>query len=153
MKPSRWTALAFATLLPCGAVAVYATAASADSSAAAPALTPEQAAAHVLNRLAFGPRPGDIERVTQMGVQRYIDSQLNPEAIALPPALTDRLAALDTVQQPAGESLGRFMAVRAMVKDEDEGAKAKRRAVLVQMAEQAAEARIARAVDSPLQLQ
>ena len=149
MKPSRWTALVFATLLPCGAV-VYA---AADSSGAAPALAPEQAAAHVLNRLAFGPRPGDIERVTQMGVQRYIDSQLYPDAIPMPQALTDRLAALETVQQPIGESLGRFVALREMVKDDNEGAKAKRRAVLVTMAEQAAEARIARAVDSPRQLQ
>jgi len=153
MKPSRWTALVFATLLPCGAVAVYATAATADSPAAAPALTPEQAATHVLNRLAFGPRPGDVERVTQMGVQRYIDSQLNPEAIPLPQALTERLAALDAVQQPTAETLGRFLAVREMVKDEDEGAKAKRRAVIVAMTEQTAEARIARAVDSPRQLQ
>ncbi|WP_296000960.1 DUF1800 domain-containing protein [Rugamonas sp.] len=148
MKSSRWTTLAFAALLPCGA------ALAAEPSTAAPAaLTPEQAAAHVLNRLAFGPRPGDIERVAQMGVQRYIDSQLNPDAIAMPPALTERLNALETVQQPAGASLMQFLAVRAMVKDEDDGAKAKRRAVVVNMAEQAAEARIARAVDSPRQLE
>ncbi|MBW8902340.1 MAG: DUF1800 family protein, partial [Massilia sp.] len=33
-------------------------------------------AQHVLNRLAFGPRPGDVERVTRMGVPRWIDEQL-----------------------------------------------------------------------------
>ena len=27
--------------------------------------------AHVLNRMAFGPRPGDIQRVEQMGINRY----------------------------------------------------------------------------------
>ena len=35
----------------------------------------------VLNRIAFGPRPGDFERVQKMGVDAYIDEQLNPEAI------------------------------------------------------------------------
>jgi uncharacterized protein (DUF1800 family) len=39
---------------------------------------------HVLNRLSFGPRPGDIERVQAMGVWRYIDEQLNPAQIADP---------------------------------------------------------------------
>jgi uncharacterized protein (DUF1800 family) len=36
---------------------------------------------HVLNRLGFGPRPGDIERVAKVGVREYIDQQLHPEAI------------------------------------------------------------------------
>jgi hypothetical protein len=43
-----------------------------------PALTEADRAAHVLNRLAFGPRPGEIERVTRMGVNRWIDQQLRP---------------------------------------------------------------------------
>lgn len=36
---------------------------------------------HVLNRLGFGPRPGDVERVRAMGLQRYIEEQLHPERI------------------------------------------------------------------------
>jgi uncharacterized protein (DUF1800 family) len=36
---------------------------------------------HVLNRLAFGPRPGDVERVQKMGLREYIEQQLRPEAI------------------------------------------------------------------------
>jgi uncharacterized protein (DUF1800 family) len=36
---------------------------------------------HVLNRLGFGPRPGDVERVAKIGVREYIDQQLHPEAI------------------------------------------------------------------------
>lgn len=31
-----------------------------------------------LNRMAYGPRPGDVERVQQMGFQSYVDEQLNP---------------------------------------------------------------------------
>jgi len=34
-----------------------------------------------LNRIAFGPRPGDFERVQQMGVDAYIEEQLAPEKI------------------------------------------------------------------------
>jgi uncharacterized protein (DUF1800 family) len=46
------------------------------------ALTEEQRILHVLNRLGFGPRPGDVERVRAMGVENYINQQLNPEKIS-----------------------------------------------------------------------
>jgi len=36
-------------------------------------------AAHVLDRLAFGARPGEVDRVTQLGVDRWIELQLHPE--------------------------------------------------------------------------
>jgi uncharacterized protein (DUF1800 family) len=41
----------------------------------------QQRALHALNRLAFGPRPGDVERVTAMGVDKWIDQQLHPDKI------------------------------------------------------------------------
>jgi uncharacterized protein (DUF1800 family) len=44
-------------------------------------LTEEQKIAHVLNRLGFGPRPGDVEKVKAIGLQKYIDQQLSPSAI------------------------------------------------------------------------
>lgn len=44
-------------------------------------LTEDQKILHVLNRLGFGPRPGDVERVKKMGLKNYIDEQLNPEKI------------------------------------------------------------------------
>ena len=37
-----------------------------------PALRP----IHVLNRLAYGPRSGDLSRVQEMGVEGYIQEQL-----------------------------------------------------------------------------
>src|ERR1043166_1092050 len=46
-----------------------------------PALTPRDSAAHALNRLAYGPRPGEIERVARAGVLRWIDAQLAPDKI------------------------------------------------------------------------
>jgi uncharacterized protein (DUF1800 family) len=50
--------------------------------AAAPKLTEDMRVLHVLNRLGFGARPGDVERVRAMGLERYIEEQLYPEKIA-----------------------------------------------------------------------
>jgi uncharacterized protein (DUF1800 family) len=44
-------------------------------------LTPDEAILHALNRLAYGPRPGDVERVRQMGLAKWIDQQLNPNSV------------------------------------------------------------------------
>ena len=44
-------------------------------------LTEEQRIVHTLNRLGFGPRPGDIERVQKLGLKTYIDQQLHPEVL------------------------------------------------------------------------
>ncbi len=44
-------------------------------------LSEEEAILHALNRLGYGPRPGDIERVRKMGLQNWIDLQLHPERI------------------------------------------------------------------------
>jgi uncharacterized protein (DUF1800 family) len=52
---------------------------------------------HVLNRLSYGIRPGDIDRVQSMGVDKYIKEQLNPDSIDESPALTERLAKLNTI--------------------------------------------------------
>jgi uncharacterized protein (DUF1800 family) len=44
-------------------------------------LSTDEAVQHALNRLAYGPRPGDVERVKQMGLAKWIDQQLNPKTI------------------------------------------------------------------------
>jgi uncharacterized protein (DUF1800 family) len=49
-------------------------------------LTADQQVAQVLNRLEFGPRPGDAARVRQMGVDRWIARQLAPDRIPDPAA-------------------------------------------------------------------
>src|ERR1700745_155728 len=41
----------------------------------------QKRAVHALNRLTFGPRPGDLQQVMAMGVDRWIDLQLHPEKI------------------------------------------------------------------------
>jgi uncharacterized protein (DUF1800 family) len=44
-------------------------------------LTEDEAILHALNRLAYGPRPGDIERVRQMGLAKWVDAQLDPHSL------------------------------------------------------------------------
>ena len=44
-------------------------------------LSEEERATHVLNRLTFGPRPGDVQRVEVIGVKKWVEMQLNPEQI------------------------------------------------------------------------
>jgi uncharacterized protein (DUF1800 family) len=41
----------------------------------------DQKILHVLNRLGFGARPGDVEKVKSVGLQKYIEQQLNPASI------------------------------------------------------------------------
>ena len=47
----------------------------------ATALTPRDSAFHALNRLAYGPRPGEVPRVAAEGVMRWIDRQLSVDGI------------------------------------------------------------------------
>src|SRR5580693_3658163 len=64
---------------------------------------PDKEIIHVLNRIAFGPTEAEIEHVRQIGIDRYIDEQLHPDAIAEPPALSERLEGLDTLTLDAAQ--------------------------------------------------
>jgi Uncharacterized protein conserved in bacteria len=65
-------------------------------------LTEEQKIVHALNRLGFGPRPGDVERVRAMGLNRYIEQQLHPERID-DRAVEAKLAGFDMLDATYGE--------------------------------------------------
>src|SRR5262245_45187969 len=65
--------------------------------AARPAPVDQKTIVHVLNRVAFGPRAGDVERVREMGIDRYIEEQLHPERID-DSVVTSRLADLTTLR-------------------------------------------------------
>jgi uncharacterized protein (DUF1800 family) len=60
------------------------------------ALAPTKQPAHVLNRLAFGPRPADLAEIRRIGAERWIRQQLEPAAIPESPALTAKLAPLES---------------------------------------------------------
>jgi len=64
-------------------------------------------AQHALNRLTFGARPGDVERVQAMGVDRWIELQLHPEKID-DGALQARLAGYRTLAMDTRELLQNF---------------------------------------------
>jgi uncharacterized protein (DUF1800 family) len=90
-------------------VALLAPLAGAQTRAASKArkMSDEQRAAHVLNRLAFGARPGDFERVRKMGVDKYVEQQLRPEQID-DSAAEARLADLEVLKMTTGELLAKF---------------------------------------------
>jgi uncharacterized protein (DUF1800 family) len=60
-------------------------------------LNDRQRALHALNRLAFGPRPGDVDAVMKDGVYTWIEQQLHPEAIP-DRAVEARVAAMPTMK-------------------------------------------------------
>lgn len=62
-------------------------------------LTQDQRILHVLNRLGFGARPGDVERVKAMGVDKYIEQQLSPDKID-DAASEAKLQNLETLRMP-----------------------------------------------------
>ena len=67
----------------------------------------QKRALHALNRLAFGPRPGDVERVAAMGVDQWIDQQLHPDKID-DHALDARLAPFRTLRMDTREMVENF---------------------------------------------
>ena len=60
-------------------------------------LTENEAILHALDRLAYGPGPGDIERVRQMGLEKWIDQQLSFNS-GDDPALDAKLSELKTLR-------------------------------------------------------
>jgi uncharacterized protein (DUF1800 family) len=67
----------------------------------------QRRAVHALNRLTFGPRPGDVEQVQAMGVGRWIDLQLHPDRID-DTALDARLTPLRTLKMDTRELMDNF---------------------------------------------
>ena len=71
------------------------------------AMDDQKRALHALNRLTFGPRPGDVDRVAQMGVDRWIDLELHPDRID-DSALDARLAPFRTLRMDTNEIVENF---------------------------------------------
>lgn len=70
-------------------------------------LTEEQKILHVLNRLGYGPRPGDVERVKAMGLAAYLQQQLYPDAIP-DSAVEQKLKSLPTLTMTTAELMREF---------------------------------------------
>jgi len=70
-------------------------------------LAEDEAIVHALNRLGFGPRPGDLERVKELGLQKWIDLQLQPQSID-DSALDARLVRFPTLKMSSAKLLDEF---------------------------------------------
>jgi uncharacterized protein (DUF1800 family) len=142
------------------AIAVLATWSSAASESAR---SSDAAIVHVLNRIAYGPRAGDVERVRALGVDRYIDQQLHPERLA-DPAIGARLSGLSSIGLSSREiaqtyELPQLMARRERKEDAKAGQtdqpkppdplQQKANSVVVELSEQ----KVLRAIYSERQLQ
>jgi uncharacterized protein (DUF1800 family) len=82
-------------------------AALAVMSSAAPSPADDAAIVHVLNRIGYGPRPTDVERVRELGIQAYIEQQLHPERIA-DEGLRARLGGMATLNLSTSDLLERY---------------------------------------------
>ena len=66
-------------------------------------ISKDQRISQALNRLTFGPRPGDAAQVRAMGLKKWIELQLHPEQIPENPVLTAKLKELDTLSMSSSE--------------------------------------------------
>src|SRR5438067_2050939 len=121
-------------------------------------LSEPQQVDHVLNRLAYGPRPGDVERVRAMGLERWIALQLSPERIT-DTAGDSVVASYQTLSTPTSELTSMFREARMArlaQKDSsrlpDPGARPAVLRTLQRSQAEVASARLARAIASDRQL-
>jgi uncharacterized protein (DUF1800 family) len=129
--------------------------------------SPAERAAHALNRLAYGPRPADAAALAQQGagpwLEQFLAEQLEPRRLPPPAALTEKLASLEVLKLDQSELISRYReAIKAAREAKRESAKglavdadaanAVREKVRPLVA-QAATARLARAMQSPAQLE
>ncbi len=78
------------------------------ASAAGPAPEEERTRiVHALNRLAYGPRPGEVDAIARLGLAKWIDRQLSPEKISDEDAEA-RLGALRTTRLSTRELLAKY---------------------------------------------
>lgn len=62
---------------------------------------------HLLRRATFGVRPGDVERVKKMGIEAWIDRQLEPQMIP-DPEVDERLEGYETLKMTPAEYMARL---------------------------------------------
>ena len=112
MRTLKVTVLALAASL-----AATTTASRGEGANSVPASPDDRTIVHALNRLTFGPTPGDIDRVRRMGLQAFIDRQLHPERVE-DSALRERLAAFGTLSQSTPQLAERYYLPAQMARRE-----------------------------------
>ena len=90
-----------------GLGALIPAAADSRSKTASAGLSENQKIIHLLNRIGYAPRPGDVERVKRMGIDKYIDLQLHPERIE-DSAIEARLANFPSLRMSLAEIQAKY---------------------------------------------
>ena len=106
---------------------------------------------HIINRLSFGATPGDVARVQEIGIDKYIQQQLTPESIPEPQSLKNKLSQLQTLGLTPAELHSQY-SVRRLPKPTPEIRKQRRKKQRL-ILQQAVKARLLRSSESPQQLQ
>jgi len=121
-------------------------------------LTERERALHVLNRLAFGARPGDVDKILKDGIDTWINQQLHPESIS-DRAVEARLQNMPTLRLSNGEIMEEYykplVEARRMKKADDQADTAELRAAREkgrEVVEDLVAQRIIRAAESDRQL-
>jgi len=71
-------------------------------------LSPDRQIVHALNRLTFGPRPGDVEDVRGIGLEKWIDLQLHPDRVPESHALDARLEPFETLRMDPVQAVKQY---------------------------------------------
>jgi len=106
MKRPVLTLVTAVVLLPAAAYFAHA------SGAFDQRLSPDRQIVQALNRLSFGPRPGDVEEVRRVGVAKWIQLQLHPEQIPENPALDAKLKPLETLRMSVPDIVKQYTPVQ-----------------------------------------
>ena len=75
----------------------------------------DQQILHALDRLTFGPRPGDIEQVKKTGLKKWIDLQLHPDRIRENVDLDAKLRPLESLRMTPLEAVQHYPAPQMIV--------------------------------------
>jgi uncharacterized protein (DUF1800 family) len=104
---------------------------------------------HAISRLSFGATPGEIERVESIGVEKYIQEQLNPASIPPSASLNTKLSQLSSLNLSATQLGAVYGATRKVPPAERPQLELNIRKV----AEERTQAKLLQAIESPRQLE
>ncbi|MGA8027825.1 MAG: DUF1800 domain-containing protein [Bryobacteraceae bacterium] len=63
---------------------------------------------HALDRLTFGARPGDLEKIQTVGLDKWLNLELHPEKVAENPVLEQRLAPFESLRMSIEDTYARY---------------------------------------------
>ncbi|MDJ0553220.1 MAG: DUF1800 domain-containing protein [Microcoleaceae cyanobacterium MO_207.B10] len=111
---------------------------------------------HLINRLSFGPTPGQIQDIQNIGIEPYIKSQLKPNSIPYPKLLTKKLEYLDTLTLTPGQIVTELQKLQQQGKElklDRQGLNRIKRRFEQKLFLQATKGRMLRTLESPRHLE